>query len=437
MSISERVYERVVQLARPALSALAPLNGKLARGVAGRRETQARLAEWAASRVERLPLLWVHAPSVGEALMAQAIIAAVRRHSPAMHVVFTYFSPSAERIADRIGADVSAYAPWDTMRDVRAALRVLEPRALAFVRTEVWPTLAREAQTVGARVALVNAVLAPGSSRQRAPARFLLQRTYARLDAVGAVSADDAARFAEMGVRKGHIHVTGDARFDQVAARAAGLDAHASHLEAIRTTDPILVAGSTWPADESVLLDALVRLRRRVRTRLVIAPHEPTPEHLDGLENALAGRLFSHARLSVLERGHTEMPDAVVVDRVGVLADLYSAASVAYVGGGFGHAGLHSVIEPAALGVPVVFGPRHGNAREAGLLVAEGGGFVVRGVHDLTARLDSLLHSRAVAGERARAFVQSRLGGAERNARLLLSALSADPGRVDPARDAR
>src|SRR5690606_19402418 len=114
----------------------------------------------------------------------------------------------------------------------------------------------------------------------------------------------------------------------------------------------------------------------------------------------------------------------VLVDRVGVLADLYALADAAYVGGGFGDRGLHSVIEPAALGVPVVFGPRHGNAREAGELAKHGGGFIVRDADELGAVLVRLLRdgtSRDEAGRRAAGYVTSRLGGAERNADLILS----------------
>jgi 3-deoxy-D-manno-octulosonic-acid transferase len=267
--------------------------------------------------------------------------------------------------------------------------------------------------------------------------RTLLRHAYGRLDALGAVSADDAVRFENLGARKERIRVTGDARFDQVCARSAALDAHAPHVEAVRTTDPIVVAGSTWPRDEAVLLAAVAQMRARIRVRLVIAPHEPTPQHLVDLENALSRHGLSHTRLGRLENEDAAMPDAVVVDRVGVLADLYSVATAAYVGGGFGRTGLHSVIEPAALGVPVLFGPRHGNAREADALAAEGGGFVVRDAAGLAARLAALLREPADAGARARAFVAARTGGAEQNAALLLSALRADPSRVDPARDVR
>jgi len=118
--------------------------------------------------------------------------------------------------------------------------------------------------------------------------------------------------------------------------------------------------------------------------------------------------------------------DVVVIDRVGVLADLYAAADAAYVGGGFHRAGLHSVVEPAALEVPVLFGPRHGNAREAAELAAAGGGWEVRDADTLAAALSRLASdggARAAAGAAAVAYVRSRLGGARANAEALVELL--------------
>src|SRR5690606_28009400 len=183
---------------------------------------------------------------------------------------------------------------------------------------------------------------------------------YRRLDAVGAVAQGDAERLASLGVASDRIRVTGDARFDQVWARVAALGGEAALVERPllrRLHDPdveTIVAGSTWPADEARLVPAYARACGEIPLRLIIAPHEPTPAHLTGLEARLGEAGLRHARLAEVERNDGPLPDVVVVDRVGVLAELYAVARIAYVGGGFGNAGLHSVIEPAALGVPVI-----------------------------------------------------------------------------------
>lgn len=436
MQRREFFYETALRGVRPLLRVAAPLNEKLGRGVAGRREATARLEAWAAeSRDPMRPLVWVHAPSVGEGLMAQAIISALREQQPEVQVAFTFFSPSAERLAAQIGADVYDYLPWDVRREVGRALDALQPDVVAFVRTEVWPVLAYEARRRGARLALINAVLGDDSSRLGWGARFLLGPTYARLDAIGATGNADASRFTELGAVADRVEVTGDARFDQVWRRVRALGDLETRLEdplLRRLHDPevtTIVAGSTWPTDESQLVPALSRARRGLPLRLIAAPHEPNEDHLTGLERTLSAAGLEHARLATVESSGEPLPEVVIVDRVGVLADLYAIGDIAYVGGGFHGAGLHSVIEPAALGVPVLYGPRHGNAREASELAWSGGGSVVRDVPELASLLETLARDaaeREEAGRAALAYVRSRLGGAERNAELLGTLLRAE-----------
>jgi 3-deoxy-D-manno-octulosonic-acid transferase len=360
--------------------------------------------------------------------MAQAIVAALRERRPEVQIAFTYFSPSAERVAARVGAEVSHYLPWDLGAEMRRALAALRPEVIAFVRTEIWPVLCREARRTGGRLALVNAALAEGSSRLRPTSRYLLGPGYARLDRVGAVSPADARRFPRLGVPRERVRVTGDARFDQVWARVRALEGERARGERTllsRLQDPdmlTMVAGSTWPEDESRLIPPFAALRHEQQLRLIIAPHEPTPAHLEGLERTLDAAGLQHARLGQVETSAGALPEVIVVDRVGVLADLYALASLAYVGGGFGGAGLHSVVEPAALGVPVLFGPRFGNAQEAGELARTGGGVVVRSVEEIARTLRHLVRERVARAEASAAaltFVRGRLGGAAQNAELI------------------
>jgi 3-deoxy-D-manno-octulosonic-acid transferase len=467
LAFSETLYEVLLAAVRPAVRLAVPFHEKVARGIRGREATWLRMSEWAwMHRDPGAPLVWVHAPSVGEGLMAQAIIGELRRRRPDMQVAFTHFSPSAERMVAEVGADVWGYAPWDTRGSVRPVLEALRPSAIVFVRTEVWPVLAREAAAAGIPLLLVNAVLSEGSGRMKPTARWFMAPAFRRLDRVGTVSREHADLYRRLGVPEDRIRVTGDARFDQVWTRIEdrglyGLrgapDAAAKVPEAVRPVwrlldDPdvfTVVAGSTWAEDEAVLLSPFTVLRRDRAIRLIIAPHEPTPAHLNELERRLDGLSLRHARLGAFltagvsgrfegaggtaamsaPPGRTP-PEVVVVDRMGLLADLYGLADAAYVGGGFGHAGLHSVVEPAALGVPVLFGPAFGNSREAGELAARGGGFVVRSAAEVEDRLHQLSDDRAAAaaaGSLAREYVRSETGSAIRNAELVLECLRDHP----------
>ena len=408
---------------------LAPSSeSKLWRSLAARRGLLERVANAGrAARAPARPLVWMHAPSVGEGLQARPVAHRLRAVHPEWQLAYTYFSPSAEQFAASIGADITDYLPFDGRREADAMLDALQPSLLVFVKLDVWPTLVERATARNIPVVLLSATLAPRSGRMGQLAQLLLRDAYSALQGVGAIDQANADRLLALGVRPDVLEVTGDTRFDQVWARARGVDRQHPLLRALASSRPTLVAGSTWPADEAVLLPAYARVVQasgnRARPRLIIAPHEPTAAH-----RALIGDWARSSGLSFAPLGEAEsdpaaaQSDVIIVDRVGVLGDLYALADMAFVGGGFHDAGLHSVIEPAAFGAPVQFGPGHDMSREAGLLLAAGGARVVRDAGECTAALSEWLFAsaaREVAGAAARAVVESELGATERSVRLV------------------
>jgi 3-deoxy-D-manno-octulosonic-acid transferase len=205
--------------------------------------------------------------------------------------------------------------------------------------------------------------------------------------------------------------------------RVSALDRGAPLLAALRSSQTTLVAGSTWPADEAVLAAAISRLTPGLRPRVILAPHQPTAAHLAGAEQTFAAAGLPLRRLAEVER-NGGAAEGVLVDRVGVLADLYAIADLAYVGGGFGNDGLHSVVEPAALGVPCCTDRARQCAR--GRRAGAGGWRAGRGGTGADGRTGATAArpgGPVAAGARAAAYVSARLGGAEANAQLLLSFL--------------
>ena len=418
-------YDAAGQLARVLAAVAPPGDAKVLRAFRARRGIRARYAAWAAAhRDPARRLLWMHAPSVGEGLQARPVLQLARAKRPDVQLAYSFFSPSAATFARGLDVDFADYLPFDTDGEARAALAALAPRALVFSKLDVWPNLARVAVSRGVRLGLVSATLAEGSSRRRGVAARFLEDAYARLDAVGAIDEHDAERLVELGARRDRVSVTGDTRYDQVWARVHNVDRTSGFVASLESERSTLVAGSTWPADERPLLAAWIRVRRSVRdARLVIAPHEPTEGHLAPIERWAADNRIRASRL-----GADDAPqaDVVIVDRVGVLGDLYALANAAYVGGGFHAAGLHSVLEPAAFGVPVLFGPRHSNSRDAGLLISTGGGASEITEAGLESRLRSWLTddtARTVAGRAARDLVEGGLGAAERSWALVANLL--------------
>lgn len=426
MSILESIYTGGVHAIRALLPLVSRGEGKLARGVRGRRGALERLVRWGTQvRDPARSTVWFHAPSVGEGLQARAVMEALRRSCPEVQMIYTYFSPSAESFADSLPAEISDYLPLDLPGTMAEAIGAIEPDAIVFSKTEVWPNLTRAATRRGVPLLLLSATLPSSSSRIRGPARTFLQPAHARLERVGAISPADGERFRSLGVPADRIEIMGDARFDQVLQRMARVDRESGVLR--KLIDPAhltIIAGSTWPADEAVLIPAFARLLgMQGSARLIAVPHEPTERHLAALEASLKVWRLPSARLSTLQEGLT--PGTVlIVDRVGILGDLYAAADLAYVGGGFGRAGLHSVLEPAAFRLPVLFGPHHHNAREAEELIECGGGFAVEGEDDLVESFSMLLapEFRQRAGEAAGRYVDSGRGAAGRGAELIVRA---------------
>lgn len=431
MALPQGLYRIVLRTLRALSPAMMRGDSKLARGFRGRRDAHERLAAWgrrtrgggdAATTLADRPVVWVHASSVGESLQARAVIDVLRDRMPGLQVVFTFFSPSAEAVQGDFPADVSTYLPWDLPELMGPVLDAVQPDVIVFTQREVWPTLAEEAAARGVPAILIAGTMPRGAGRLSGPGRILLGPAFRSLRSVAAVSKEDGDRFGLLRVEKDRITVTGDPGIDGARDRVAKIDYGAPHMRVFNDErGPILVAGSTWPSDEEVLLPALAQVRAAVPDlRIIYAPHEP-----EGYDFALFGRRlaaggWTPALLGEVEGAHGV--DAILVDRVGVLADLYGLASVAYVGGGFHGDGLHSVVEPAAVGVPVLFGPRHQGSVHATRLLVAGGARAVADADDLAGTLREWLEvpkKKEEHGQLALDYIENQQGAAERTADLI------------------
>lgn len=417
-------YAAAGAITRLAVAMAPAKESKLFKAMTARRGLVDRYRAWAhAHRDPSRALLWVHAPSVGEGLQALPVIQQFRSARPDVQLVYTFFSPSAERFAKTVGADFHDYLPFDNEIDTTGALDALKPTAIVFSKLDVWPVLVAGAVERGVKVGLLSATVPESSGRRSSIALLALRDAYESLDVVGAISPSDAQRLLEMGVRGDRMTVTGDTRYDQVWSRATSpsetRDALIERYDDPRAT---LVAGSTWPSDERRLLPAWLQLRKQLdQIRLVIAPHELSKEHLDAIER--------WARVNALTLSRTSDPvyrpaDVLLVDQYGILADMYAMGDAAYVGGGFQDAGLHSLLEPASYGAPVLMGPMHTDNRDAHLLVSGGGAMRCPGPGDITARLrvwftNQAVHQRASAS--ARRVVEAGIGAAEKSLELVES----------------
>lgn len=352
--------------------------------------------------------VWIHASS-GEFEYAKPIIRELKNKNPKLPIVVTYFSPTFATAVGRFpGVDFSLPLPLDLPGPTHRFLRRLKPRCGLIARTDLWPELLHQAGRLQIPMILFSVTK---TKRPNALVRGFYRWLYGYLNVVFTVSDADAAVLKSI-LPKASIQAIGDTRFDQV-------------LERLRTPKPIraelqpdrektLVAGSTWSEDEKVLLEALPPLLLEQRLQLVIVPHEPTPSHIEALKNEFRKRNIPAALYSTAQEFKT---GALIVDKIGILAELYQWGSIAFVGGSFKKS-VHSVMEPLAAGCMTIVGPYHRNNREAiefQSLKADGQPFVqiAKGAAEFRKAVESGLEQSASASEHIRSAVAER-GGASR-----------------------
>jgi 3-deoxy-D-manno-octulosonic-acid transferase len=430
----ERLYSLLLGLIRPLLPLARSLPPKVADAIEGRRLASSDARAWAErERRPDVPLLWLHAASAGELAGAVPVVRQLRQENRELQLAITVSSPSGLPLARSIGPDFSGYAPLDTPAESAAMLESLRPDALVFAKLDVWPGLSHSATEAGVPLGMINGTVRPDSSRLRSPTRQFLKSTYARLDSVGVVGMSDANALETLGVNPARIRITGDAAFDQALATVdAARDSGTEVLPARSPGRARLLGGSTWPPDEDVLLEVAREIGPRLD--LVLVPHEPSPaavERIAGRCRSIFGRnplllselstspaAFEDGAVSASAEGGAAVP--LVVDSVGLLAGLYLEADLALVGGAFDATGLHSVVEPAAAGIPVLFGPVH-DRREAEDLLARNAALVVT-TQDAVERIRALIDDpdrMKTMGNAARAYVEESGSAAGAGARLV------------------
>lgn len=402
----------VIPLLWAVIQTMGIVNAKTRRGIRGRK----RLFEDLQLQVRALPQgrrIWFHSSSMGEFEQAKPIIAELKRRHPDVIVIVSFFSPSGfEHSRAYAPAGVITYIPFDTRANARRFLDLIRPDAAVMVRYDIWPNHIWELRHRKIPVLIANATMRERTRRRTPVARSFHHEVYNAIDDILTVAQSDADAFRHFFLDHPVIQTIGDTRYDQVSIRSA--EARKRHLipPAVTGGKKIVVIGSSWPEDEEVVLGAALPLIAASDDVLfIIVPHEPTEEHLEGLERQLAGKTL---RFSALNEYAGER--VIVVDSVGILTILYAHAQIAFVGGSF-RQGIHNVLEAAVYGIPVLFGPKHRNSHEPLMLVEHGGAFVVNDRDDLHRTLKHLLEderARAAAGEHAARFVASHVGATDR-----------------------
>lgn len=373
-------------------------------------------------RIGEGPCLWFHAVSVGEVLLLKPILSELARRRPGWEVVVSTTTPTGLAVARRTYPDlVTFYAPLDFSWSTRRAVARIRPTVLVLVELELWPNLIRAAKRAGGRVAIINGRLSRRSHHGYRRLRGPLGPTLRRLDAVAAQTEEYAARFVDLGVPRPKVRVTGSVKYD-------GLESDRDNPKtlALRRTlglapaDLVFVAGSTQEGEEAAALAAYRQARvKHPRLRLIIVPRHAN--RFDKVAAWLTEQGETVARRSQVDDAPRACrPSSVIlVDTIGELAAVWGLADIAFVGGSLvpGRGG-QNMMEPAAFGAAVLFGPHTDNFRETvEQLLALDGARRVNGAGELCAALLVDLddpESAAARGAAGRAYVLAQHGAAAR-----------------------
>lgn len=361
-----------------------------------------------------LPLIWVHAVSVGEVQAAGALVKRLLRSYPGCRVLLTTLTPTGAAQVEKLfsGSVEHRYLPYDLPHGVNLFLRRINPRLLVILETEIWPNLLHYCRRRGVPAILVNARLSSGSYRGYLRFRRFSASALQQLSHIAAQSAADAARFRDLGADPGRVSITGNLKFDDEPP--PDMEGRAQSLrQSLPQGRPVWIAASTHEGEEEQVLDAFRRVRETLADcLLIIAPRHP--ERFDTVFDLCRRRGLEVARHSEAAGSACADTNIYLLDTLGELPLFYACADAAFVGGSLVPAGGHNVLEAARLGVPLVSGGHTENfAGIIGLFKAADAIMTVTDATQLAAAVTRLLTDAELArtcGDRGQRLVRQNRG---------------------------
>ena len=366
--------------------------------------------------------LWIHAVSVGETLAARPVVDEILRQRPSTTIAFTTTTITGQAQARRLFPNATVtYFPFDFASSVTRFLRHHRPRVFATMETEIWPNATRLSRAAGVRMLLANGRISDRSLPRYRFLRPFVASVLRQYDRILAREETDRERFIEIGAPAEIVETSGNVKFDYVPDdRPLEI---ATRLTSLIGGRKVLVLGSTMQGEDEAMMAGLELFIAEKNTFVIIAPRKP--ERFEPVAAILAAAKIRFVRRSNWSDGPA---DVLLLDTFGELPKVYRFATAAFVGGSLVPTGGHNPIEPAAVGVPVCFGPHMSNFREiAGVFLRDGGAVEVKSaaaVFDFASRMFDNESAQRDMSERARQSVEQNRGAAARTAARILELLA-------------
>lgn len=375
------LYNLIVYIAGGLIKFFALFGPKINQFVKGRAHVNLTLSK-SIGKEDRT--IWFHCASLGEFEQGLPVIEKIKTTYPDHKIVLSFFSPSGYEVKKNSDmADVIIYLPLDTKKNARQFLNLVHPELIVFVKYEFWPNYLSEIRKRGIKTLSISAIFREdqvffkwygGWMRESLNAftHFFVQNENSKR-LLASIGLDNAT-------------VSGDTRFDRVS-EILKRDNSLAFVKEFKQDNTCLVAGSTWPEDETLLVN-YINQEAKNGIKFIIAPHTMKPKGLQRLKDALSKKtvLFSEK-----EGLNLQDYEVLIIDTIGLLTKIYSYADIAYVGGGMGTNGLHNTLEPATFGIPIIIGKNYGKFKEVTDLIAMGGIISIKDQVTFNASLNSLL----------------------------------------------
>lgn len=350
---------------------LLPLSGffsaKMRLFYQGRKHTMAQLQQHIRDEDS---VIWMHCASLGEFEQGRPVLEALREKYPEFKLVLSFFSPSGYEVRKSYtGVDVVLYLPVDTPQKARRFLDLLHPDLAIFVKYEFWPNVLKELKKRKIHTLLISGIFREKQAFFHKSGDWLRKS----LEAFSWFFVqNESSKSLLESISINNVSVAGDTRFDRVQRLVVQRQDLALLKIFTQNVKHTLVAGSTWPKDEAVLL-AYINKHAKSDEKFIIAPHNMHRQAIDDLSEKIHAKTLLYSQA---DKASIHQAQVCIIDSIGILSSVYAYADVAYVGGGFG-AGIHNILEPAVYRIPVIIGPNYQKFQEAKDLIEKGGCFEI------------------------------------------------------------
>ena len=406
------LYNIITLLANQLLKLVALFSPKMKLFMDGRKSVFQTLADKIKPSDKTI---WFHAASLGEYEQGLPVIEAIKQQFPNHKIVVTFFSPSGYEVRkNNTVADVTVYLPLDTISNAKQFIQLVHPEMAFFIKYEYWPNYLNELKKQQIKTYLISGILRENQAFFKWYGGFY-RNALKTFDYFFVQNESSKTLLQSIGFN--NVKVSGDTRFDRVVSilkRDNSLD----FIEQFKDNKTTIVIGSSWPKDESLLVNYIKQSSDDVK--FIIAPHNIKHEQISNLKNQILKKtiLFSEKDEMPKQVQHDKLEDfqIFIIDTIGILTKIYSYADIAYVGGGFGNPGVHNILEPATFGVPVVIGPNYSHFAEATALVNMEGCISIQNQIQLNEAFDLLLHNedeRLEKGHICNTFIQMNKGATQ------------------------